>query len=90
VTAVQILTVNVGSSSVKLDRFDGAGEIPRHLGTMRLPPDAPLPDTLGTPWCTGWCTAAGLPDPRASTRASNNTSRRAHRWRRYTTRRRSP
>lgn len=46
---MQILTVNVGSSSVKLDRFDGAGKIPRHLGTMRLPPDAPLPDTLGTP-----------------------------------------
>lgn len=46
---MQILTVNVGSSSVKLDRFDGAGETPRHLDTMRLPPDAPLPDALGTP-----------------------------------------
>ncbi|MFZ5493191.1 MAG: acetate/propionate family kinase [Pseudomonadota bacterium] len=46
---MQILTVNVGSSSVKLDRFDGAVEVPRHLETTRLPPGAPLPGTLGTP-----------------------------------------
>lgn len=33
--ALQILTVNVGSSSIKLDRFDGGVVPPRHLAALR-------------------------------------------------------
>lgn len=52
---MEILTVNVGSSSVKLDRFDGGEVPPRHLAARRpaqfwpdaaLPPDLPTPDLI--------------------------------------------
>lgn len=42
---MEILTVNVGSSSVKLDRFDGRARPPRHIASLRPPPgSAPLAD----------------------------------------------
>ena len=46
---MEILTVNVGSSSVKLDRFDGRSSPPRHLEALRLDAGASLPDPLPPP-----------------------------------------
>lgn len=46
---MEILTVNVGSSSIKLDRFDGRTTPPRHVAALRpSPASAPLAD-LPTP-----------------------------------------
>ena len=46
---MEILTVNVGSSSIKLDRFDGRTTPPRHIAALRpSPASAPLAD-LPTP-----------------------------------------
>ncbi len=38
---MEILTVNVGSSSIKLDRFDGRQVPPRHLAALRPQPGTP-------------------------------------------------
>ncbi len=46
---MQILTVNVGSSSIKFDRFDGRSSPPHHLAAQRLDAGAPLPDPLAPP-----------------------------------------
>lgn len=46
---MEILTVNVGSSSIKLDRFDGRSSPPRHLEALRLDAGASLPDPLAPP-----------------------------------------
>ncbi len=46
---MDILTVNVGSSSIKLDRFDGRSSPPRHVVTLRLDAGAALPDPLARP-----------------------------------------
>lgn len=46
---MEILTVNVGSSSVKLGRFDARVTPPRCLATVHLTAGAPLPEDLGTP-----------------------------------------
>lgn len=46
---MDILTVNVGSSSIKLDRFDGRSSPPRHVVTLRLDAGAALPHSLARP-----------------------------------------
>jgi acetate kinase len=46
---VNILTLNVGSSSIKLDRFDGAVTPPRRIAALRLAAGEPLPADLGAP-----------------------------------------
>jgi acetate kinase len=46
---VDILTLNVGSSSIKLDRFDGAVTPPRRIAALRLAAGEPLPADLGAP-----------------------------------------
>jgi acetate kinase len=46
---LEILTVNVGSSSVKLDRFDGRTTSPRHLAALRPSPGAAALGELPTP-----------------------------------------
>ena len=46
---MEILTVNVGSSSVKLDRFDGRTTSPRQLAALRPSPGAAALGELPTP-----------------------------------------
>ena len=46
---LEILTVNVGSSSVKLDRFDGHASPPRHIAALRPPPGDEALGELPTP-----------------------------------------
>lgn len=46
---MDILTLNVGSSSIKLDRFDGAVTPPRRIAALRLAAGEPLPADLGAP-----------------------------------------
>lgn len=46
---MEILTVNVGSSSIKLDRFDRAATPPRRIAALRLAAGEPLPADLAAP-----------------------------------------
>lgn len=46
---MEILTVNVGSSSLKLDRFDGSTRPPRHIAALRASTGTPPLDELPTP-----------------------------------------
>lgn len=46
---MDILTLNVGSSSIKLDRFDGSAAPPRRIAALRLAAGEPLPTGLDAP-----------------------------------------